>query len=186
MGRKLPPSALGQTLAQLQFRSGTSLHMVPAPPPPDAAAAGGASSYQSDNRAYDSDEERHYSVREFDYARERRGNWVEFSCGFCLGMMLGVLSLIWLLQPSVSRLCRLGILTGIATNISLGMSRYMLGHPQFEGPVPEGAPPVRYRGGPAGQGGGDALGPDGFGFSDEADYPRYPRGPTIIGPKQNY
>lgn len=168
-GRRLSSSALSRTLGELGVRSNTSLHFLEqdrAPPVSyhdDDGASDSDSSRPVPNMSYDPDLSYDALGMGIDPA-ERNGTLCEFLVGAAMGAMLGVLAIIWLVQPSVSRLCRLGICAGVAFNFFLGASRYFL--------MPPGTEPF----GDTAYGPYGASRPGPTGFSDDAH-----RGPTLIG-----
>lgn len=48
---------------------------------------------------------------------QRDGNIVDFAVGFCLGLLLGPLMLMWVFQPRITRMQRKGILAGVLFRI---------------------------------------------------------------------
>lgn len=56
----------------------------------------------------------------------RATNSTDFLLGFVMGVVLGVLALIWFSQRHVSRRQKIGILAGIGVHILFGMVRYAL------------------------------------------------------------
>lgn len=73
-------------------------------------------------------------VRRVNFIRPtRNGTRAEFTLGFALGMLLGIIMLIWVFSRSASRRFKMGILSGIAMNIITGWGLNGIFHEDAEG-----------------------------------------------------
>lgn len=126
MGQRLSSHALlGRTLAQLRIRPNTSIHILLR-----SAASTAHSSFQNSDEKDDREEQlvpdSEYGGYYFDDPIDRDGNIFEFIIGVIIGGVLGIIALILFLQPTLSRLCRTGIMVGITLNIIFGLSQWIL------------------------------------------------------------
>jgi len=73
-------------------------------------------------------------LRELDYLQQQQmqiqrelppeGNWTHLLCGFLIGLIFGIISLLWLIQRGVSRKQKQGIGLGIVANSALTMYQW--------------------------------------------------------------